>query len=79
MVALTRRVRPGLYETVDGQFRVQRVAPEAWAVGYADGWHLLQATPSDPANDWVWCNTFVTKADALDAAAEIRTWIAGGA
>lgn len=53
----TRRLDAGLYETLDGRYRIERVAVEARSAGWADGWHLFA--------EGEYVQTFPTKAAAL--------------
>ena len=58
----TKRINTGHYLTVDG-FEVIKV--QDWdGTGIAAGWNLI-------APDGDWCNTFATKADAVEAASQI--------
>jgi hypothetical protein len=54
----TRRLRSGLYRTLDNRFEIERIEGGEWTV------HLLEFTEEDGLR-LIWCQTYSTKADAL--------------
>lgn len=61
----TKKIKAGWYETLDGAYLI--VSVEAWTEGLdSGGWHLFAKPELDAGRDG-YCNTFATKADALDS------------
>jgi hypothetical protein len=69
MALTTTRLAPGLYVTTDGQWRIQDARQQGDNPGTRPGWHLLRASPEVPG-EWDYGNTYPTKIQALEAAAE---------
>ena len=55
----TRKIQHGLYVTLDGRFRIERVLENVDQYAVV-GWHLFDTSESDP-----YMGTYYTKADAL--------------